>query len=126
MAEEYHQLILPEDVEGNLFTTLKQIARFENAVLLDLGSGTGRIPLLVQDMVDHVFALDLNYPMLAEQRKQQQMISASWPLVHGDNRALPFPDNWAGIVTAGWARDGCWHKAGQRNARQGVEEVAAS
>jgi ubiquinone/menaquinone biosynthesis C-methylase UbiE len=102
-AKEYHQMITPEDVEGNLLPTFQQFARFENTILLDLGSGTGRIPLLVHDLVDQVIALDLNYPMLLEQRKQQQNSCGSWSLVQGDNRTLPFPDNWADIVTAGWA-----------------------
>jgi len=102
-AQEYQQLIAPEDADGNLLPALQQVARFEKAVLLDLGSGTGRIPLLVHNLVDRVIALDLNSPMLLEQRKQQQNICASWPLIHGDNRALPFPDNRADIVTAGWA-----------------------
>ena len=102
-AKEYHQMIAPEDVDGNLLPALRQVARFENAVLLDLGSGTGRIPLLVHDLVDQVIALDLNLPMLLEQREQQRISGASWPLIHGDNRRLPFPDHCVDIVTAGWA-----------------------
>jgi ubiquinone/menaquinone biosynthesis C-methylase UbiE len=102
-AKEYHQMIAPEDVEGNLLPALQQSARFENAILLDLGSGTGRIPLLVHELVSQVIALDLNYPMLLEQRKQQRISGGSWPLIQGDNRTLPFPDNRADIVTAGWA-----------------------
>ena len=92
-AEEYHKLIAPEDVDGNLLPALQRVARFENAIALDLGSGTGRIALLIHDLVRRVIALDLNYPMLSEQRKQGQTTGASWPLVQGDNRALPFPDN---------------------------------
>ena len=71
-AQEYHQLIIPEDVEGNFLPALRGIAPFEKAVLLDLGSGTGRIPLLVKDIVNKVIALDLNFPMLVEQEKQQK------------------------------------------------------
>ena len=102
-AKEYHQLITPEDVDGNLPPALRRIVSFENAILLDLGSGTGRIPILVHNLVKQVIALDLNYPMLREQKKQQKHIAGSWPLVNGDNRILPFPDDWADVVTAGWA-----------------------
>jgi ubiquinone/menaquinone biosynthesis C-methylase UbiE len=101
-AKEYHQLITPEDVDGNLLPALQQIVSLENTTLLDLGSGTGRIPILVHKFVKRVIALDLNYPMLQEQKKQQQYIASSWPLVNGDNRILPFPDNWADVITAGW------------------------
>jgi ubiquinone/menaquinone biosynthesis C-methylase UbiE len=101
-AKEYHQMIKPEDVDGNLLAALLQIVTLENTTLLDLGSGTGRIPLLVHNLVKQVIALDLNYPMLREQKKQQQHIAGSWLLVHGDNRILPFPDDWADVLTAGW------------------------
>jgi ubiquinone/menaquinone biosynthesis C-methylase UbiE len=109
-AKKYHQMIAPEDVDGNLLSALQKIvslhpgayASLKNCVLLDLGSGTGRIPLLVHDLVSQVIALDLNYPMLMEQKMQQPKHGA-WSLIHGDNRNLPFPDNWVDVVTAGWA-----------------------
>jgi ubiquinone/menaquinone biosynthesis C-methylase UbiE len=102
-AKDYHQLIVPEDVDGNLLPALLKVAPLKNATLLDLGSGTGRIPLLVQDLVAQVIALDLNFPMLQEQQVQRAKVGAHWPLVNGDNRALPFPDDWADVITAGWA-----------------------
>lgn len=102
-AKEYHQLIVPEDVDGNLLTALQEIAPLEDITLLDLGSGTGRIPLLIHDLVSQVIALDLYYPMLWEQKEQQQRICGTWLLVNGDNRNLPFPDDYVDVVTAGWA-----------------------
>jgi len=102
-AKKYHQMIAPEDVDGNLLSTLQQIVPLKNTRLLDLGSGTGRIPMLVHDLVSQVIALDLNYAMLMEQKRQQQQINSSWPIIHGDNRSLPFHDNWADVVSAGWA-----------------------
>ena len=96
-------MIAPEDVDGNLLPALRQITPLDNITLLDLGSGTGRIPILVHDLAEQVIALDLNYPMLREQAKQKETIAGSWTLVNGDNRRLPFPDNWADVVTAGWA-----------------------
>ena len=102
-AKEYHQMIAPEDVDGNLLSTLQKIVPLKNILLLDLGSGTGRIPLLVHNLVSQVIALDLNRAMLMEQQRQQQQIDGSWPLIQGDNRNLPFADNWANVVTVGWA-----------------------
>jgi len=96
-------MIANEDVDGNFLPALRQIVPLENTVHLDLGSGTGRIPLLVHDLVNQVIALDLNYPMLMEQKRQQQYKNGSWPIINGDNRNLPFPDNWADVITAGWA-----------------------
>ena len=65
-AKEYHQLVIPEDSDGNLLPAIQQIAPLENTTLLDLGSGTGRIPILVHNLVKQVIAMDLNYPMLHE------------------------------------------------------------
>jgi ubiquinone/menaquinone biosynthesis C-methylase UbiE len=101
-AKEYHQLVIPEDADGNLLPAIQQIAPLENTTLLDLGSGTGRIPILVHNLVKQVIAMDLNYPMLHEQKMQRQHIAGSWSLVNGDNRLLPFPGDWADVVTAGW------------------------
>ncbi len=102
-AQKYHQMIAVEDVDGNLLSVLQQIVPQNHARLLDLGSGTGRIALLMHKMVRQVIALDLNEAMLLEQRKQQQNIDGCWPIIQGDNRHLPFADNWANVVTAGWA-----------------------
>ena len=102
-ATEYHQMILPEDVDGNLISTIKEITPLENARLLDLGSGTGRIPLLTHHLVSQLVALDLNYPMLAEQHIHRQDAGGTWMMVQGDNRGLPLPDDSFDVVTAGWA-----------------------
>lgn len=102
-AKEYHRMISPEDVDGNLFSALTAVASMEGARLLDLGTGTGRIPLMVHDLVDQVVGLDLNFAMLQEQQSQKEQINKDWPLIHGDNRRLPIATGWATIVTAGWA-----------------------
>jgi len=102
-AKEYHNMIVPEDVDGNLLPVLRKIVSLKGVTLLDIGSGTGRIPLLTHNLLNKVIALDLNYPMLEEQKSQMANLGGFWPLINGDNRYLPFPDDWADVVTAGWA-----------------------
>ena len=102
-ATEYHEMIAPEDVESNLVPALESAAPLDSKRVLDLGTGTGRLPLLLHQRVADITALDLNFPMLVEQQKHRQAINGSWPLVCGDNRLLPFPDNWVDVVMAGWA-----------------------
>lgn len=102
-AKDYHQMIVSEDMEGNILSALQDMLPLENAILLDLGSGTGRIPLLIHNLVRQVIALDLNYPMLQEQKNQKNIANGSWSLVHGNNQKLPFPKDWADIITVGWA-----------------------
>ena len=101
-AAEYHHMIHQEDADGNLLPALQEIVNLTNATLLDLGSGSGRIPILTHTLVNRVIALDLYFPMLAEQAIQQAQLARTWPLVNADNRRLPFPGNWVDVITAGW------------------------
>ena len=40
-------MITAEDVDGNLLATLSSLVSFQGKRVLDLGTGTGRIPLLL-------------------------------------------------------------------------------
>lgn len=102
-AAAYHALIAAEDVHGNLLTTLKSVAPLAGKRVLDVGSGSGRIPLLLRGLDCNIVAVDLHYPMLAEQRVQQQVVGGSWDLAAADGRTLPLHAGWADVVTAGWA-----------------------
>jgi ubiquinone/menaquinone biosynthesis C-methylase UbiE len=100
---EYHRMISVEDVDENLLPAVKSVAAFEGRRILDLGSGTGRIPLLLNGCVDKLLALDLNFPMLLEQAAQRDELGGIWPLVNGDMRWLPIVDACFDVVIAGWA-----------------------
>ena len=102
-ATDYHRLIAPEDVDGNLLPALEAVAPLRGKRLLDLGSGTGRLPLLVGGQAARVIGLDVHWDMLRENRAQRDRVGGSWSLVQGDMRALPFPSEWADVVMAGWA-----------------------
>lgn len=102
-ADEYHRMIAVEDVDGNLLPALEAITLLKGRRILDLGSGTGRLPLLLGGQPAILVALDLNYPMLAEQARQRQEVGGSWPLVNGDMRWLPLEKGCFDVVIAGWA-----------------------
>jgi ubiquinone/menaquinone biosynthesis C-methylase UbiE len=102
-ADIYHRMIAAEDVEGNLLPTLKKITPLENKLVLDLGSGSGRIPLLLYPQAKQIVALDLHRGMLLEQQLQRDRLGGTWGLLQGDLRLLPFPENFFDIITAGWA-----------------------
>lgn len=102
-AAEYHRMIAVEDVDGNLIPALNAVSPVDGRKILDLGSGTGRIPLLLNGRCDQMIALDLNFPMLHEQALQRDKLGGDWPLVNGDMRRLPFQDGHFDIVIAGWA-----------------------
>jgi len=102
-ATEYHRLITPEDVDGNLLPALERVTTFQNKRILDLGTGTGRIPRLLGDQAAQIVGLDLHQAMLRENRGQRGRTGGQWGLLQGDMRALPLPTAWADVVTAGWS-----------------------
>lgn len=102
-ASDYHRLIAPEDVDGNLLKTIQAITPIRGQRVLDLGTGTGRLPLLLAEAARQVVGLDLHWDMLKENQRQRESAAGQWDLVNGDMRTLPFPSDWAEVVTAGWA-----------------------
>ncbi|RME97833.1 MAG: class I SAM-dependent methyltransferase [Chloroflexi bacterium] len=102
-AADYHRMVQPEDADGNLLPALERVAPLDGRRILDLGSGTGRLPLLLAGRAAQVVALDLHTGMLREHLRQRELRGGSWPLLRGDMRALPVSAGWADVVTAGWA-----------------------
>jgi ubiquinone/menaquinone biosynthesis C-methylase UbiE len=120
-AAEYHRLIAAEDVDGHLAPALRAVAPVAGATWLDVGSGTGRLPILLGGEAARVVALDAHAPMLVEQRRVRgggtaggdgaagasvaPAASGGEPLdlVTADARALPFAETSFDLVTAGWA-----------------------
>lgn len=102
-AADYHRMVQPEDADGNLLPALEQVAPLNGRRILDLGSGTGRLPLLLDGLTAQVVALDLHTGMLREHLHQRELHSGGWPLLRADMHALPVTAGWADVVTAGWA-----------------------
>jgi ubiquinone/menaquinone biosynthesis C-methylase UbiE len=102
-AGDYHRLITPEDHEGNLLPALQRVTSLAGKRILDLGSGTGRLPLLLSQQAAQVIGLDLHGAMLQENQRQRNRVRGTWNLVQGDMRALSLPANSADVVTAGWS-----------------------
>lgn len=103
-AGPYHRMIAAEDVDGNLERLLKQHIIFApTRIVLDLGSGTGRLPLLLRDSVPGIVGSDLYRAMLLEQQSQRSAAGGNWPLLQADMRTLPFTTASADVILAGWA-----------------------
>lgn len=102
-AADYHRMISPEDCEGNLLLALQEVTTLQGKRILDLGTGTGRLPLLIGKQAAKIVGLDLHAAMLQENQRQRHDKEGRWGLSQGDMRSLPFPTCWAEIVTAGWA-----------------------
>jgi ubiquinone/menaquinone biosynthesis C-methylase UbiE len=102
-ATQYHNLIAFEDVDGNLLPAIERVTPLKEKRILDLGTGTGRIPLLIKDMESQVVGIDLHWDMLCEQRAQRETLEGQWALVQGDMRYLPLESNCLDVITAGWS-----------------------
>jgi ubiquinone/menaquinone biosynthesis C-methylase UbiE len=111
-AQEYHDMISPEDTEENLNHMIESIVSLKGKTLLDIGSGTGRIPLFFSREVGECIAIDLYFPMLQVQQQEQTKINGNWSILNADNRSIPIGNDFADIISAGWAighlRD--WYK----------------
>jgi ubiquinone/menaquinone biosynthesis C-methylase UbiE len=97
-AADYHRMIIPEDVDGNLLPALERVTPLTGKRILDLGSGTGRLPLLFGRRAAPLVCVDLHAGMLCEQQRY-----GHWPLLQGDMRRIPVQSGWFEVVTAGWA-----------------------
>lgn len=102
-AAAYHRMIAPEDVDGNLLPAIEKITSLSGKRILDLGTGSGRLPLLFGSQAGQLVGLDLHAAMLVEHQRQRQQRGGQWSLLQGDMRWLPLPDGWADVVIAGWA-----------------------
>ncbi|HSM55490.1 MAG TPA: methyltransferase domain-containing protein [Candidatus Sulfomarinibacteraceae bacterium] len=102
-AEAYQRMIAAEDVEGNLLPALQAVADFRGRRVVDLGSGTGRLPLLLATEGARVVGVDLHRAMLEESRRQRRRTGEQWSLVQADMQAVPLAGGCADVVTAGWA-----------------------
>lgn len=96
-------MIAPEDVDGNLLPALTRAAPLAGKRIVDLGGGTGRIPLLLQHLQSEIISLDLHRAMLREQAVQRAQVGGNWPLAQADMRLLPIATGWADVAIAGWS-----------------------
>ena len=80
MAVEYHRMIEYEDVDDNLYECIDKLLTTDFSSVLDIGSGTGRIPLLLSDTNLNVIGLDLYWEMLQENVRQRNLSAGSWLL----------------------------------------------
>ena len=102
-ASDYHRMISVEDDDQNLLKALRSTTTLQNRRVVDLGTGTGRIPLLLQGIAGQIIGIDLYAAMLHQNRIEREQVNGDWDLVQADMRRLPLQTRIADIVTAGWS-----------------------
>jgi len=102
-AAEYERLVEREDYQHNLLGVLSQIRSMQNADIVELGAGTGRVSMLLAPLMRSIILNDASPAMLSvAQAKLQQQSKQNWAIVASDHRALPLPDACADVSIAGW------------------------
>jgi len=101
-AQQYHHMITHEDRYDNLLPAIEQVTPIAGKHLLDLGTGTGRLPLLLAKQSRSMVGLDLYRAMLQENQRQQALHQKQWMLIQGSVEALPLPTANFEVVTCGW------------------------
>lgn len=102
-AGPYHRMIAAEDADGNLLKAFLPLVKLNGNRLLDVGSGTGRIPILLRNCGFRLICLDRAAAMLKENQHQSRIGPSGWDLIQADLTNLPLKPGKFEIVTAGWA-----------------------
>ena len=103
-AANYQLLISREDYQDNLKTALGEIISWENLDVVDLGSGTGRLAMLLAPLAQSMIALDLSSHMLEVAASRLSVLDpGKWLAAASDHRALPLQSQSADLVVSGWS-----------------------
>ncbi len=102
-AAAYQRMIAAEDADQQLLPALQRLAPLEGSRLLDLGTGTGRIPQLCHHLPISIVGLDLHEAMVRENGRQRERLGGDWALLAGDMMTLPLASASFDVVIAGWA-----------------------
>jgi ubiquinone/menaquinone biosynthesis C-methylase UbiE len=101
-ADDYHELVMREDAQGNLPAALREIVEFDGRTVVELGAGTGRVTGIVAPMAGRVMAFDRSRHMLDRAAVHLSMFR-NVSLAEADNLSVPLPDGSADVVIEGWS-----------------------
>ncbi len=102
---KYDTLVSKEDYANNLLQKILEITGLnKNSIIVDMGTGTGRIAFLLSNYANKVFAFDKTIEMIhvAEERKKRDKVKNIVFSV-ADNTKIPLSDGFADLSIEGWA-----------------------
>jgi ubiquinone/menaquinone biosynthesis C-methylase UbiE len=103
-AANYEAMVACEDYEQRLLPALAEIRDPENLDVIDLGSGTGRLAVMLASAARSMVAFDISPHMLAVARDRLRRLGGrTWLTGVADHRALPVGDAVADLAIAGWS-----------------------
>src|SRR6185369_7524674 len=101
---DYDRLVSAEDCEGHLLPAIESVAPpFDNACVVEVGAGTGRLTRLLVSRAARVIAIEKSPSMLEVARKRLAASDYSnLTLELGDAANLPVQSGLATLAIAGW------------------------
>ncbi len=103
-AQRYEQLVAREDYQGNILPALRETYNFERRIVVDLGTGTGRLLKLLAPQASVVYGFDRSPAMLAvAQQETAHLPNGCCSLAVADHRHLPLASNSCDMIISGWS-----------------------
>ncbi len=103
-ADDYDRLVEREDHQSNVIAAIRQLQPLDNAAVVELGAGTGRITRQLVPWIKSMRAFDGSEHMLGVARKHLEKSGfTNWSLEVADNAALPVENASVDLSIAGWS-----------------------
>lgn len=103
-AERYQALVGQEDYEDNLLQAIVAVDPLKDKDVIELGAGTGRVSALIAPLTGQLVISDISFHMLKFGRDRLAELGLG-PIDASleSHRSLPFADDSADVVIAGWS-----------------------
>jgi len=102
-ADEYEQVVLHEDYQGNILPALNRIRPLAGLDVIEFGAGTGRLTRLVATGAKSIRGFDASLNMLQVAKAiLKRSGHSNWHVAVGDHRHLPVSNQVADVALAGW------------------------
>ena len=114
--------VLQERLEVPALIAALRLPRRARILEVGCGRGVALVPLATIALPARLVGLDVDAALLAEARERLERRGVAADLVHGDVRALPFPDGAFDVVVDFGT---CWHIADPERALREIARVLA-
>lgn len=101
-ADAYDALVSAEDTDGELVRTIVHLTDLRDAVIADVGAGTGRLSRLLVPHARELLLVDRAAPMLEVAKRRLASVAIPYSIHEADARELPIEDGKADLAIAGW------------------------
>ena len=103
-GDRYEALISREDYQRNIPRALDEIVNVDGLDIADLGSGTGRLAVMLAPRAKSMQAFDMAEEMLRVCRERLEASGLSnWQVQVADHRSIPVDDHCVDLVVSGWS-----------------------